>query len=220
MTLEKWVQAVAMAAVLAGGGVLGYTNLPDRSGEALPAGIARVSVLNGASEGSADARVAVMEFSDFQCPFCRQFALSEQPELKQRYVATGRVRWIFRHLPLEGLHPFALPAAMRAECARQQGQFWEFHDRLFAAPSLNRSALEEVSAGLTLDRMRFAACLSNAGTIIAEETADAGRLGVRGTPAFLLGRVTGDEMEVADRLSGAVPAEAFAAILDKLLTAR
>lgn len=111
-----------------------------RSNGARSAGRAEVPLpdqpisLDGAKvKGNATAPVALIMFSDFQCPFCAGFASETLPELEREYVATGHVVIAFRHFPLDN-HPLALKAAQGAECAEQQGRFWDMHDRMFHAP--------------------------------------------------------------------------------------
>ncbi len=110
-----------------------------------------------APEGKPDAAVLIVEFSDFQCPFCRK----TQPAL-QAVLAKydGRVRLAFRDFPLRDIHPQAQMAAEALRCAGEQGKFWEYHDLLFAAGKLERDALLEQALGLKLDEKQFDACLS------------------------------------------------------------
>lgn len=81
--------------------------------------------------GSSDAKITIIEFSDFQCPFCESFFMSTYPELKKNYIDTGKVQFAFRHYPLTSIHPNAQKAHEAAECANEQGKFWEYHDKLF-----------------------------------------------------------------------------------------
>ena len=83
-------------------------------------------------KGSPDAPLTIVEFSDFQCPFCRRHWQQTYGQLDRDYISTGKVRYVFRHFPLERIHPQALKASEATECAAAQGKFWEMHDRLFA----------------------------------------------------------------------------------------
>lgn len=83
-------------------------------------------------KGASSARIGIVEFSDFECPFCGRHAAAVYGELQAKFVNTGKVRYQFRHLPLEQIHPNAKKASEAAECAGDQGKFWEFHDALFA----------------------------------------------------------------------------------------
>jgi protein-disulfide isomerase len=170
--------------------------------------------------GNKSAKVAIIEYSDFQCPYCGTVEREALPEIRKRYVDSGKVLLAFRHLPLEGIHPFALNAAQAAECAGREGKFWEMHDRLFARQGqLDDSSLRQSFSALGLGGRRFDDCLAGS-TInkIRGEAKDANALAVTGTPTFLFGRTLGDgRVSVAQRLSGALPTVQFEQILDRLL---
>jgi protein-disulfide isomerase len=163
--------------------------------------------------------VAVIEFSDFQCPYCALFARRTFPELLSRYVETGRVLFVFRNLPLDRIHPDALRAAEAAECAHRQGKFWEMHDRLFADPRrLGIEELEVRAINIGLDTPTFKRCFGGAGTVRVRQDLSSGRqMGLSSTPVFFIGRSLGGEVTVTHRVAGAQPLEAFASILDSLL---
>lgn len=156
------------------------------------------------ARGPANAPVEIVEFSDFQCPFC----LRATPTVRQVMSTYGdKVRLVYRHYPLPN-HPNARPAAEAAACAAQQGKFWEYHDRLFANPSkLADADLKKDAADLGLDTAKFNACV-DAHEFKSEVDADvkAGdAAGVNGTPAFFInGRL----------ISGAQPFEAFKRVID------
>jgi protein-disulfide isomerase len=90
-----------------------------------------VSTDDDPSLGDPNAPVTIIEFSDFQCPYCRRFWEQTLPQLKSEYIDTGKVRLVYRDYPLSTIHPGALPAAMAAGCANEQGKFWEYHDQIF-----------------------------------------------------------------------------------------
>ncbi|HUL71729.1 MAG TPA: thioredoxin domain-containing protein [Vicinamibacterales bacterium] len=171
-------------------------------------------------EGSPKAKVAVIEFSDFQCPYCGKFAREIQPELEKRYVEPGKVRWLFRHFPLEQIHPFAMKAALAAICADQQGQFWAMHNALFARQAqLDEASVRERARNLKLDAKRFDTCLQNPVTAqVRADTLEGNALSVSGTPTFFIGTVQPDgRVKVVQRLTGARPADQFAKVLDEVL---
>jgi protein-disulfide isomerase len=164
--------------------------------------------------------VAIIEYSDFQCPFCGAFARDTLPEIEQRYVKSGKVLLAFRNLPLASLHPFATKAAEAAECARRQGKFWQIHDRFFQ----NQQRLDEPSIRLSADASgvdpnSFNVCLDGqAATEVKQEVATAQKLGVSGTPTFFLGRIQpGRQVKVVKRLSGALPFAQFQTEIDAVL---
>lgn len=158
-------------------------------------------------QGAADAPVTIVEYSDFECPYCARYFTETYPQIKEQYIDTGQVRYIFRHFPLTS-HSQARPAAQATECAGEQGKFWEMHDALFEnqaswagnaeAPALFVGLAEE----LGLDGAEFEACLSSEKYAArVQEDLDAGIAdGVDGTPGFFVNGVA---------LSGAQPFAAF-----------
>ena len=129
--------------------------------------------------------MTVVEFSDFQCPFCSR-AVQPVKELESAFGSDVRVVW--KHLPLS-LHPNAMPAAIAAEAARQQGKFWEMHDKLFAnQQALSEAAYVQYAKELKLDLARFQATLKDPATRkrVDEDAAAAGAAGVTGTPTFVV----------------------------------
>jgi protein-disulfide isomerase len=137
------------------------------------------------SRGSRDAKVTVVEFSDFQCPFCSR-AVPVVKEVEKEFA--GEVRVVWKHLPLS-FHPNAMPAALAAEAARQQGKFWEMHDRLFAGQqSLSDAAYAKNARELGLDMARFDKALQDPTTRarVEEDAKAAAAAGVSGTPTFLV----------------------------------
>ncbi len=150
--------------------------------------------------GSPKATVVIVEFSDFQCPFCRQV----QPTLKNLLAKyEGRVSLAYRDFPLREIHPQAQSAAEAARCAGEQGQFWPYHDLLFAHPEkLNREGLVEHARSLKLDEKQFDSCLSSGKfkAQIEEDLQQGLRAGVNGTPGFFINGIS---------LSGAQPQAIF-----------
>jgi protein-disulfide isomerase len=168
-----------------------------------PNAVYRIPVDGSASKGPADALVTIVESSDFECPFCKRAA----PTLAQLETAyAGKLRIVFKHNPLP-MHSNALPAANAAEAAGAQGKFWPMHDKLFAAASLDRAALEQAATELKLDLKAFRAALD--GQRFAERIKRDQELvrgvGAGGTPTFFInGR----------KLVGAQPIERFRAVID------
>lgn len=173
------------------------------------------------TKGSPSAKVVVIEFSDFQCPFCARFATDVQPELFARYVDAGTVAWAFRHLPLPEIHPMAVNAAEVAECAGRQGRFWEAHDTLFRDQQAlaARHALWLVQPILP-DSAAVAACVDqgHARERISADVKEATRLGLRSTPVFVVGtRQTDGTVRIATAVAGARSAAEFGRALDALI---
>jgi protein-disulfide isomerase len=139
--------------------------------------------------GNAKAPIVIVEFSDFQCPFCRQVQLTLK-NLLAKYE--GQVSLAYRDFPLREIHPQAQLAAEASRCAGEQGQFWPYHDLLFARPDrLNREGLVEHARTLKLDEKQFDSCLSNAKyrAQVEQDFEEGRRVGVRGTPAFFINGV-------------------------------
>jgi len=188
-----------------------------------PVPSAPISFSNAPIQGAPSATVGVVEYSDFECPFCARFAATTYPAIVASYVSTGKIRFAFRHLPLEQKHPLARAAAEAAECSHLQGKFWPMHDALFLRPSaLDSESLFAKARSIGLDVDRFRRCMNGEATSrVRQDVAEARLLGVSGTPTFLFGTIGLDgRLKVARRESGALPAEVFASILDELLQAR
>ncbi len=164
--------------------------------------------LIGAAQGSPDALVNIVEFSDFQCPFCAQATPTVARILKEYQ---GKVRFFFRHMPLEGIHPAAPLAAEAALAAGAQGKFWEMSEALFAnQKALGRAALERIAGQLRLDLSKFSAAL-DARTFRSEvqkDIADGKKVGVRFTPVFFINGLP---------VGGAQPFEEFKLRIDQEL---
>lgn len=148
--------------------------------------------------GTADAKVTVVEFSDFQCPYCRAFYNDTFGLIKKTYIDTGKVRLVFRDFPLTQIHPSARPTALAGACAAEQGKFWEFHDAMFAQQdkkdptggtvSFGVSDIKSWASGLGLDMAKFDACLDSEkyASEVDRDQADGNALGVNGTPSFFI----------------------------------
>lgn len=187
------------------------------------AAAATVQMRLGAGEealGRADAPVTVVEFTDYQCPYCRGFQASTWPRLKRAYVDTGKVRFVVRDLPLE-IHSAARPAAEVAHCAAEQGKFWPMHNALLSQMSLDdRSVLGRADElGLNVSTLRSCVTEHKYEAAIARNAAQAASLGVTATPTFIIGRTTHGEL-TGVRMSGALSYDTLAAYLDSLLTGR
>lgn len=197
----------------------GTTVRPQKVRLAPPLPIVPQSLAGAALDGDAEARVAMIIYSDFQCPYCAKFAREVLPTLQDKYVRSGKVQVAFRHFPLP-IHPFAQKAAEAAECAGRQGKFWEMHDALFSdTKRLAAADLQTHAAALRLDLRGFGRCV--AGETAPEVLADTEtgkQLLVRGTPTIFLGTVETDgRVKIAARLSGAQPVSTFEAAVSSLL---
>jgi protein-disulfide isomerase len=172
--------------------------------------------LAGRTKGSAKAPVTVYEMSDFQCPYCRQFALGTYPALDSAYVATGRVRWVFINFPLTSIHPNAAAAAEIAVCAANQNAFWPVHDLLYQYQEVWAPLKEPAAFFLSLaDSARISkpallACLRAPATReqVRADAEGAARSGAASTPTFYI---------EGGLLAGAQPLPVFRQVLDSIL---
>jgi protein-disulfide isomerase len=168
--------------------------------------------------GSSTAPVMIIEFTDLQCPYCARFANTTWPRLRQEYVDTGKVRFATRDLPLP-FHAFALPAAIAARCAGQQGRFWEFREALFRDQAqLDNGLYASLVQSLELDAAQFADCRRDPAVArsVQADAELAAASGIRSTPSFVIGRIVDGSFN-GEILSGAQPFETFQARIDLLL---
>ncbi len=159
--------------------------------------------------GPEDAPIVIVEFSDFQCPFCKRFQDETAEQLLAAYP--GKIRFVYRHLPLTSIHPEAFPSAEASMCANEQNAFWEYHDKIFEnQDKLGRELYMQIASDLKLDTAAFEGCLS-AGKykdLIQQDSDFALNLGVQSTPTFFINGLA---------LVGAQPLSAFTQIIDKEL---
>jgi len=174
-------------------------------------------------KGEKNAKLTLVEFSEFQCPFCGRHVRDTYPQLEKEYIQTGKVKYVFRDLPLESIHKNAFKASEAAHCAGEQGKFWEMHDRLFANQnSLEPAMLTAHAQAIGVDSKKFQACL-DAGKYAADirkDIADANRLGITGTPTTVIGMTQPNDpkIKVLRVIRGAQGYNAFKAAFDELLT--
>ena len=182
---------------------------------------APIDVSKDQFKGARNARVAVIEYSDFQCPFCGKFDKDTYPQLVKDYVDTGKIKYVWRDYPLD-FHRNAEKAAEAARCAGEQGKFWEMHDRLFAnQEAIAATDLPKHAEALQLNRSSFVECLESGRYTadIKRSIADANGSGISGTPSFLIGVVQPDgTVKVSKKLTGARTYSTFKTALDTLLT--
>jgi protein-disulfide isomerase len=157
-----------------------------------------VAVGTNPAMGSKDAKVTIVEFADYQCPFCARFVPTMKQILKKY---DGKVKWVYRDFPLREIHPEAAPAAVAARCAGQQGKFWEAHGYLFDnLQSLSASLYEKMGGELGLEKTKFEACLKDpaVAAAVTEDQNDGSKYGVQGTPTYFVNgrKAPGDEREM------------------------
>ena len=180
-------------------------NNANQGGE-IPTGPIEVSADDDPVKGDKDAEVTIIEFSDFQCPFCGRFFDQTFSQIKTNYIDTGKIKFVYRDFPLDSIHPQARPAALAAECADDQGKFWEYHDLLFQKQdewtATGTPFFKQYAKDLGLDTNKFNSCLDSKKheDEIQKDLNDGVSVGVQGTPAFFINGIL---------LSGAQPYSAF-----------
>ncbi len=169
-------------------------------------------------QGDKNASVTIVEFSDFECPFCKAFFDDAYPEIKEKYIDTGKVKFSYRHFPLSSIHPNAQIAAEASECANEQDKFWEYHDILFNNQSswasltgdLLNSTLADYAGQAGMDTTKFSSCLASGkyADQVAEDLSAGSAAGVDGTPAFFIN---------GQRMVGAQPFSEFERVIEEEL---
>ncbi|MBI2105935.1 DsbA family protein [Candidatus Woesearchaeota archaeon] len=192
------------------GGTVDIPNIPD-----IPTGIASVNAEDFIDDdpvlGDKNAKLTIIEFSDFQCPFCKRARDDAIKQLEEQYIKTGKVKLVYRDFPLTSIHPMAQKSAEAAECADDQGKFWEYHDVIFERQaSLSINSLKQWASELGLKTDDFNKCLDSGKYTneVNKDASDAQRAGGQGTPYFIIGN---------QPLSGAQPFAAFQAAIESQL---
>ena len=184
-----------------------------------------VSIGDAPVFGKADAKVTIVEFSDYQCPFCARYANDTFPQIEREYIDTGRVKYVFRDFPIEAAHPQAFKAHEAVYCAGEQGKRREMHKRVFANQrAMTVGDLSAHAAALGLDKSRFEKCLADGGYAakIRSGLSAGEQAGVRGTPTFFVGLTEpkSGTLKAVRRIVGAQPYGAFKAAIDDLLASK
>ena len=161
--------------------------------------------------GKENAPVTIVEFSDFQCPFCERFYTQTLSQIENEYIKTGKVKLVYRDFPL-GFHQYAQKAAEAAECADEQGKFWEFHNKIFEnQQQLSSDNLKQWASKLGLDTNKFNGCLDS-GKMTSEvqkDLKDGSAAGISGTPGFVIN---------GKLISGAQPFSVFKQVIEAELS--
>ena len=173
--------------------------------------------------GNKDAPVTIVEFSDYQCPFCRRSYTQVFSLLKENFINNGKVKFVFRDFPLSSIHPAAIPAAIASECADEQGKFWEMHDKMFdeqnkfgqgTVPFTNDD-LKKWASEIGLNSDQFDTCLDSQKYLkeVENDFTDGNSYGVQGTPAYFIG----NDKEGYTAISGAQPYQVFEQTINSYL---
>jgi protein-disulfide isomerase len=181
-----------------------------------------ISIDGEPTKGDKNAKLTLVEFSEYQCPFCGRHVRDTFPNIDKEYIQTGKVKYVFRDLPLESIHKNAFKAAEASHCAGEQKKYWEMHDRLFS----NQNALEPAmltahAQAIGIDSKKFQTCLDSGkyAEQIRKDIAEANKYGITGTPTTVIGLTQpGDtKIKVARVIRGAQGFNAFKAAFDELL---
>ena len=178
---------------------------------AQPSTVVDVSEDNDPFKGNENAPVTIIEFADFQCPFCKRFFDDALSQLEKEYINTGKVKLVYRDFPLTSIHPVAQKASEASECANEQGKFWEYHDSIYNnQDSLSLENLKQWAVDLKLDTNKFNDCLDSGKyeDEVNNDLQDGVNAGVTGTPSFFIN---------GKQLSGAQPFSAFKSVIDQEL---
>jgi protein-disulfide isomerase len=187
-----------------------------------PATRAKLTDLSGvAMLGSKDAPLTIVEYTDYQCPFCQRFHMTAFAELKKNYIDAGKVRFYSKDMPLD-FHPNAMRAAQAARCAGEQGQFWTLRDVMGANPGkLDMDNILTFATDLKMDAKKLRACVESEKykNAVQTDVLEAMRIGANGTPTFVLGKSMGEGVE-GELMVGAMPYQMFDQKLKDLQTAK
>jgi len=191
--------------------------------ESQPSVPVKISFDNDPIRGDPNAPITILEFSDFQCPFCARFHVQTLPLLFEEYIAAGKVNLVYRDFPIQSIHPNALPAAVAAECANEQGKFWEYHDTLFEKQSvwarLNSDAaistFSQFATDVGLEQQQFDSCLGSGKYLeeVQHDMREGREYDITGTPGFFIGN---EEIGFV-KINGAQPFEIFKRVIDAQL---
>jgi len=177
--------------------------------------------------GDKNTPVTIIEFSDYECPFCKRHFDETLPQLIKNYVDTGKVKIVYRDFPLSFHDPMATKEAVAANCAREQGgdkKYFEFHDEIFKRTisngnGLNDEKIQTIAKELGLNTGKFTTCLADPAQTdeVKKDIADGTAAGASGTPTFVIGKTTSNGEIDGNLVVGAQPYAAFQAIIDPLL---
>lgn len=177
--------------------------------------------------GDKNAPITIVEFSDYECPFCKRHFDETLPQLIKNYVDTGKAKIVYRDFPLSFHDPMATKEAIAANCAREQGgdsKYFQFHDEIFKRTisngnGLNDEKIQTIASDLGLNKAKFTSCLANKAMEdeVKKDIADGTAAGASGTPTFLIGKTTSNGEVDGDLVVGAQPFAAFQAVIDPML---
>ncbi len=216
----RYVGRAALLVIIVTSVARARADAPAARPSGTPPGTVRLRGGGGHALGSSRARVVMVEFSDYECPYCRRYFEQVYPRLKADYVDTGKVRYVVRDLPLD-IHSRAFAAAEAARCAGAAGKFWALRQALFTEKgALDRARLRLLARGAGVPAEEFQACLDQHrfASAIRRDIADAAAAGITATPSFVIGRA-GPDGVIGLPVVGAKSYAAFAQRIEQLLAA-
>jgi len=185
--------------------------------------VVKISTDDDPIRGNQNAPITIIEFSDYQCPFCARFYTQTLPLIMEEYIEPGKAKLVYRDFPIQSSHPNAMPAAVAAECANEQGKYWEYHDMLFEKQQeWNKldvtsavTTFKQYASDINLTQEKFDSCLDTGKYLeeVRNDLNDGRDYGVDGTPGFFVGN---DQIGYV-KLSGAQPFESFKRVIDSQL---
>jgi len=181
-----------------------------------------VSIDGAMSKGDNNAKLTMVEFTDFQCPFCARHLKDTMPQIEKDYIKTGKVKYVLRDFPLESIHPQAFKGHEAANCAAEQNKYWEMHEKLFANQrAMAPKDLSGYAAALGMDVAKFQSCIdgSKYAAKVRKDLTDAQKYGATGTPTFFIGLTDskGSDIKAVRKIVGAQSYAAFKDAFDTLL---
>jgi len=185
-----------------------------------PPSLISISLDDDPVKGNLNAPITIVEFSDFQCPFCAKFHSTTLPQLEANYIDSGKVKFVYRDFPIQSIHPNAVPAALASECADEQGMFWEYHDLVFEnqkkwqglSGSRMVNTFEQYALELGLNPSDFNTCFESGkyADEVKKDFQEGISYGITGTPGFFIGN---DELGYV-KIIGAQPYPVFEELIE------
>ena len=192
---------------------------PGRAAAPTPTVVKGVRIDDDPVKGDANAPITIIEFSDYECPFCKRSNDQVISKIDEEYIKEGKVKFVFRDFPL-GFHKQAIPAAVAANCAGEQDKYWEVHDFLFQSKNnVNQAAVLNAAESLGLDKAKLEACMKDPSKEeeVKSDMAEGQKYGVRGTPSYFIGKTTDNGEIEGTFIRGAQPYPVFKTEIDKQL---
>ena len=199
------------------------TSQAQAQGQASNNGLVQISLDDDPLLGDINAPITIVEFGDFQCPFCKRFHQSTLPDIKSNYIDTGIVNLVWKDFPIQSIHQNAVASSVAGECADDQGLFWELHDKIFEdqavweglPTSIAINNFKRYATELGMDQVQFNECLDSQKYLqeVLDDFSYGSRSGVTGTPAFFIG----NEKTGFVKISGAQPYSVFESVIESLL---